>query len=152
MLAHPDRVVARAVPKLAALMNPGSFPLRFVRAGRYGDLGTGTVRAVTLLTAGTFMCLAILAAFALWLGAPGPERQLTATLFLFFFGVAAITFGMSRYRLPLMPLCAIQAAYFLCRFRTLRWRSPVRWVGLGATLAFFGWAWSRYLPLITDVF
>jgi 4-amino-4-deoxy-L-arabinose transferase-like glycosyltransferase len=152
MSAHPDRVVARAVPKLAALMNPASFPLRFVRVGRYGEISTGAVRAVTVLTAGTFLCVALLGAVALWLGPPGPERRLTAVIFLFSFAVVAMTFGMSRYRLPLMPLCAIQASYVLCHFRTLQWRSPARWVGLGATLAFLGWAWIIYLPLITDVF
>jgi 4-amino-4-deoxy-L-arabinose transferase-like glycosyltransferase len=152
MLAHPERVAARAVPKLAALLNPGSFPLRFLRAGRYGDVGTARMRALTLVLAGSFMALAVAGAFALWLGPGGAERQLLSIVILFSLAVVAITFGMSRYRLPLMPLCAIQASAVLASPRLLQWRSPARVAGLAATLAFFAWAWSWYLPLITDVF
>jgi 4-amino-4-deoxy-L-arabinose transferase-like glycosyltransferase len=154
MRAHPERVAARAIPKLAALMNPTSFPLRFLRAGRYGDAGPGTVRAVTLVTAGSFMALALLGVVAIWLGPPGPERQLTVIVLLFFLSVVALTFGMSRYRVPLMPLFAMQASSVLANFRFLTSQriSPIRGAGLVATLAFLGWAWSKYLPLITDVF
>jgi 4-amino-4-deoxy-L-arabinose transferase-like glycosyltransferase len=152
MRAHPERVGARAVPKLAALLNPGSFPLRFLRAGRYGDVGPGALRALTLVIAGSFMALAVAGAVALWLGPSGPERQLIAIVLLFSLAVVAITFGMSRYRLPLMPLCAIQASAVLADPRLLHWRSPARTAGLAAALAFFAWSWTRYLPLVTDVF
>ncbi len=154
MRAHPERVAARAFPKLAALMNPVSFPLRFLRAGRYGNASVGMVRTVTLVTAGSFMALTLLGAVAIWFGPPGPERQLTVVVLLFSLSVVAVTFGMSRYRLPLMPLCAIQASSVLANFRVLapQRSSPARWTGIVATLAFLGWVWIRYLPLITDVF
>jgi 4-amino-4-deoxy-L-arabinose transferase-like glycosyltransferase len=154
MLAHPYRVAARALPKLAALVNPASFPVRFLREGEYGEASAATVKLVTAATAGSFMAVTLLAVLALWMGPPGPERRLTAIVLLFFLGIFAVTFGMSRYRLPLTPLLAIQASAVLARpaILTAQLRSPRRWAGLLATLLFLGWAWSRYLPLILDVF
>lgn len=152
--AHPGRVVARAIPKLQALVNPSSFPVRYLRQKRYGPVGNGTVKAVTILTAGSFLAVVLLAVGALWLSPPGPERSLTATVIVFFLIVFAVTFGMSRYRLSLMPLLAIQAASVLADPTDLAAgaRSSFRWIGLLATLAFLARAWMLYLPLISDVF
>lgn len=154
MLSHPDRVVERAWPKLKALANPASFPVRFLRQGRYGPVKDSTVQAVTLLTVGPFVIVTLLAVAALWLGPRSPERSLTALILGFFLAVFAITFGMSRYRLPLMPLLSIHAASILADPMRLlaEPRSPLRWLGLLATLAFLASAWALYLPLVLDVF
>ena len=95
MLSHPDRVVERAWPKLKALANPASFPVRFLRQGRYGPVKDSTVQAVTLLTVGPFVIVTLLAVAALWLGPRSPERSLTALILGFFLAVFAITATMA---------------------------------------------------------
>ena len=154
MVRYPERVAARAVPKLQGLVNPASFPVRSLRRGIYGPVEDRTIQAVTLLTAGSFIAITLLGVVALWLGPPGDERSLTAVVLLFFLAVFAVTFGMSRYRIPLMPLLAIQAASILADPRRLLAGvpSPLRWIGLALTIAFIGVAWAMYLPLIADVF
>ncbi len=103
------------------MWNPTSFLLRQFRVGAYGD-------AEGLFPTVLSWCAILAYLVALGAGLAGlavsyrdPRAWLVIALILFFTAIHALTFGLTRFRLPLMPFLIIFAA----RAITLRLRGQV---------------------------
>jgi hypothetical protein len=154
---HPVAFAGRAVTKWADLLNPTSFLVRQVRAGRYQEIpmsrvSRGAAALATLAAAVPWMALAVLAAFGLSLSPPAAPRRLVLLLIVALMILHALTFGMSRFRLPAVPLLAAYAGVALASLRTGRWwpAGNVRRAGLAAALALLAWLWLLRLPALLD--
>ncbi len=156
MAAHPGRVLTRTVTKWADLINPTSFLVRQVRAARYTG---GTMEEVSPVAAGLataaaalpWMALALLAVLGLAHGPPGPVRRLTLALVLALLAVHALTFGMSRFRLPAVPFLAAHAGVAVAAARAGAWLPPgprPRVVAAVVLLALLGLWGLRLGPLL----
>jgi 4-amino-4-deoxy-L-arabinose transferase-like glycosyltransferase len=121
IVEDPVAFVHRGWIKMIDMWNPTSFLLRQFRVGAYGD-AEGPFQTV-------FSWCAILAyLMALGAGLAGlavsyrdPRAWIVIALILFFTAIHALTFGLTRFRLPLMPFLIIFAA----RAITLRLRGQV---------------------------
>jgi hypothetical protein len=154
--AHPTAFARRAVTKWADLVNPTSFLVRQVRAGRYqgvamSRVSPGAAATATLAAALPWAALAVLAAWGLALSPPAVCRRVVLALVLSLLAVHALTFGMSRFRLPLVPFLAAYAGVAVACFASGEWW-PRRWasrLGLAAVLAALLWLWGlRVGPLL----
>jgi hypothetical protein len=112
----------------------------------------GAAALATLAAAVPWMALAVLAAFGLSLSPPAAPRRLVLLLIVALMILHALTFGMSRFRLPAVPLLAAYAGVALASLRTGRWwpAGNVRRAGLAAALALLAWLWLLRLPALLD--
>lgn len=108
--SHPARFVARIPVRLYDMWNPTSFLVRHLEIGAYGGIPPGLARLLALLAVGTYLGLVALALPGFWLARARSETWLVALLVGFLTGVTALSFGITRFRLPLVPLLAILAA------------------------------------------
>ena len=119
IIQHPVRFVTRAGTKVADLVNPTSFLVRHIRRGLYGDwpppLADGVVTALALFN----MALMAMAVWG-WTRHGGAWWQLTIIMVLYILAVHVVTFGMSRFRLPLMPIIVVGAV-----MAVIPWRAAV---------------------------
>lgn len=155
--AHPAAALRRVPTKWADLVNPTSFLVRHVRAGRYasGDFASVSRRAAALATYGSalpWMATAVLAALGLAAVSGGVARRATLALVLSLLVVHALTFGMSRFRLPLVPLLAAWAGVGCA---ALRLHPPIPRTGwrllvLAAVLATLAALWVARAPELLD--
>ena len=109
MAAHPLEVLRRVPTKWADLVSPTSFLVRHVRTGRYGDrafdaVSPGAAALATAASALPWMATAILAALGLAAVRAGAPRRVTLALLTALLIVHGLTFGMSRFRMPVVPL------------------------------------------------
>lgn len=142
----------------AYLLNPTSFLVRHVRRGYYDERADGTTtppfpravrEAVVVLTVGSYLALALAALagfFALPRGKDGVPHALLLGSLLWLLVLHGLTFGMSRYRLILLPLLAVAAGYALAHPREVasRLREPRRAVPCTLVVLLLVWAWSLY--------
>ncbi len=107
----PAAFLHRAVYKVVDVWNPTSFLLRHFSLNAYGEV-SGAVRAG--LSWAAVIGYLLLMAFAA-IGGVGARRDprvwLVLLLALFTTGVSAVAFGLTRFRLPLMPLFSVLAAH-----------------------------------------
>jgi hypothetical protein len=157
IVRHPAAFAGRAVTKWADLVNPTSFLVRQVRAGRYQEIpmsrvGRGAAALATLAAAVPWVALAVLAAFGLALSPPAAPRRLALLLIVALVILHALTFGMSRFRLPAVPFLAAYAGVALAFFRHGRWwpEGAARQIGLALALAALAWLWLLRLPALLD--
>ncbi|MFN0149400.1 MAG: ArnT family glycosyltransferase [bacterium] len=155
MARHPALVARRAVTKLAALWTPSNFLIRHLRA-RYYKPPPGPFATQILTTASTaaFIALSILAVAGLFASPAGAERRLTFALLIFYVIIHAVIFGMSRYRIPLLPILFAYAGLALTAPRaTMRaiGRSRGNFAAAAAILVLMSAAWARDLPHVLDV-
>jgi arylsulfatase A-like enzyme/4-amino-4-deoxy-L-arabinose transferase-like glycosyltransferase len=129
--AHPLVFLERIRYRLADMWNPTSFLIRHLQVGAYGKLPPGLATLLALLAAGTYLGLVALAAAGFWLSRRRPETWLVALLVAFTSAITAVSFGLTRFRLPLEPLLAIVAAPALLAL----WRRRPRAASAGAALA-----------------
>ncbi|MBZ0113319.1 MAG: glycosyltransferase family 39 protein [Thermoanaerobaculia bacterium] len=156
-IARSPATFLRRVPtKLLDLVNPTSFLVRHARWGLYGPMSLGSVLLLTLLVVISYTAVVLAAAAGLIAfpnrDLPPPSalaRQLVIALILYTLALHAITFGMSRFRLPLLPFLFPFAALAWSRWRealavsTLRRRAVL----LTWALLILAWAW-RMPPLL----
>lgn len=125
IIQHPLRFVTRAGTKVADLVNPTSFLVRHIRRGLYGDwpppLAHGAVTVIALFN----MALMALAVWG-WTRHGGAWWQLTVMMVLYTLAVHVVTFGMSRFRLPLMPVLVVGAVMAVLPWRATTPRRPRR--------------------------
>jgi hypothetical protein len=115
----PRTFVRRAGYKLWDLWNPTSFLIRHFRIEAYGSVPLRVERAIIWLAVLAYLGLVGLAASGLL------ERRdrfagLVALLVLQVSLLTVLSFGLTRFRLPLVPLLAIIAAQALVRLRSSR--------------------------------
>ncbi len=156
---NPGRFLRRLPTKMLDLANPTSFLLRHARWGLYGSLSRGAISLLTVLVIASFASVSLLGILGLvgmpvWIsGRPlaMASRQLVLALGLYTLIVHSITFGMSRYRLPLITLVLPFAALAWSRRHELSRLSRSRWrlVLMLWLLLLAGWA--RRLPPLLDL-
>ena len=114
--SHPGLMLARIPLKMADLLNPSSFLVRHARLGKYPHLfAPWEIGLLTLVAALAWMVVAALgwAGLVLLPGAPG--RRLLIILLAYHLAIHAVTFGMTRFRLPMVPFLVVAAAPLLTR-------------------------------------
>ncbi|MFQ5718329.1 MAG: ArnT family glycosyltransferase [Acidobacteriota bacterium] len=152
---HPWLMLRRVPVKLADLLNPSSFVLRHAVLGHYPHaFGATALRILTLVVVLPYVAVVVLGVLGLGLGPARPGQQLILLLLAYHLAVHAVTFGMTRFRLPLMPFLMAAAGLLLTR----SWRpllaaaSRRRLVVTGATLAVLAGLWIARLSPLLDVF
>jgi arylsulfatase A-like enzyme/4-amino-4-deoxy-L-arabinose transferase-like glycosyltransferase len=106
----PGRFAARIRYRLADLWNPTSFLMRHFRIGAYGRVPPAVEGLASAAAALSYLLVMGLAAGGLWCARRCPEVWLVALLALLLSAISALSFGLTRFRLPLMPLAMIPAA------------------------------------------
>lgn len=107
--SEPARFFARMPARLFDMWNPTSFLIRHLQIGLY-RAPPGLVQGLVLLAAGSYLLLVCLAAAGMWIARRCPQAWLVLLLTAYFSALSAVSFGLTRFRLPLMPLLAILAA------------------------------------------
>ncbi len=154
---HPGLFLRQSAMRLAELLNPTSFLVRHLRLGLYELAADGSrVRAplpaalregiIAVSVAATLgLCvLAVLGFFAL---PATPLRSFLTLVIAYTLAVHALSVGMSRYRLLLMPFLAVAAGSFAAEPRAaLRALGrPGRALPAAATLVALAALWSLHL-------
>ncbi|MDP6529267.1 MAG: glycosyltransferase family 39 protein [Gemmatimonadota bacterium] len=150
-LENPATTARYAWIKLRGLWNPGSFLLRYLHSGVYGEVNAGMIALWTVLAVGSFM-LAVLAGTLGIAGArAGPLRVAVLLVIAYWLAIHGMTLGMSRYRLPLMVFFLLGAGAFLddprgC-LRRLRGR-PLTMAALVPWGILLVSSWLLYAPIL----
>ena len=110
ILAAPGAFMGRAWTKTVDLWNPTSFLLRQYRLGAYGAVSPGVEALISwsaILSYLGVMALAVVGVVTSW-----RERHTSLILLLVLYTTFAsvLAFGLTRFRLPLMPLLVLLAA------------------------------------------
>ena len=114
MASHPGLMLRRVTLKWADLLNPSSFVIRHARLDKYPHNFSRPAQAIlTLVIAGAWMAVAILGVLGLLLLPPWTGRGLLITLLLYHLALHALTFGMTRFRLPMVPFLILAGAPLL---------------------------------------
>jgi len=114
----------KLVRTTALLFTPDSFLFKKVSRGSYGDVALGPFRAVLIATILSYLAVMSLGTLgALAARVDGRRRLLFLLVFAVVFALQAIAQAKSRYRLPVMPLFVVHAAYALVA-------GPSLWSGL----------------------
>ena len=115
--SDPARSLDLAAVKLVDMWNPTSFLLRHFELGAYGPV-PGAVRGVVSGAAViSYVGVCLLACAGV--GAAIGDRRVWFILALvgYFTAISAVAFGLTRFRLPLMPFLILLAAIPLARGR-----------------------------------
>jgi 4-amino-4-deoxy-L-arabinose transferase-like glycosyltransferase len=118
--AEPRDFVRNAGYKLIDMWNPTSFVMRHMKKDSYGELSPLTRHALVALVTLSYL---LVMALALW-GWRKTWRDANVMLVLlmvgYYSGIHAITFGLTRFRLPLMPFLILLAAVAVVAWRERR--------------------------------
>lgn len=154
MARHPGMTLSRVPLKIADLLNPTSFLIRHVRLQKYPHVfSLWQAQMVTVLAALPWMVVAALGLAGLILLPAGPGCRLVALLLLYQLALHAATFGLSRFRLPMVPWLIAMAAPFLTRgWRALperppAWRIMAVALGIGVLLHLWASRWGTILDI-----
>jgi 4-amino-4-deoxy-L-arabinose transferase-like glycosyltransferase len=115
--ADPGAFVARIPLRLVDMWNPTSFLIRHFRFGAYGALPPLLEATVSAAAIGAYLVVMGLAGVGCWRARARPEAWLVLLLALFLSAVSALSFGLTRFRLPLMPLFMVLAGPVLAGWR-----------------------------------
>ena len=156
--ARPWLFVRKSVWEAARLWTLDSFLLRHLRNRMFGPGQPAWLApSLTVLSCGFTALLTLAAAFGLACGDKAPLRGLTLLMIAHATLLFALTYALSRYRLPLHAFLAIFAAAFLAapaaNWRRLRERAARRrrMCGLAGALIALLTAWSLDGPLLRDM-
>ncbi len=153
MAGHPGLMLQRVPMKWADLLNPSSFVIRHARLDKYPHLfSPGQLALLTVVCAGAWMAVASLGLLGLVLRPHWPARSLVITLLLYHLGLHALTFGMTRFRLPMVPFLMLAAAPLLvASWRPLGRAGRRRLAVAGILLAGLWVLWIARFPQVFDV-
>jgi 4-amino-4-deoxy-L-arabinose transferase-like glycosyltransferase len=117
IVADPPRAVRAAWIKLGDMWNPTSFVLRHFELGAYGDVPAAVRLGVSVAVVASYLAVCVLAAIGV--GTHHDDRRvwLVVALVTCFSAISMVAFGLTRFRLPLMPLLMLLAALPLVRRR-----------------------------------
>lgn len=108
--ARPGTFVARIPTRLVDLWNPTSFLLRHFRIGAYGAVPAPLEAAVSIASVLSYAAVMALAGIGMWMARKRPETWLVALFALLLSVMSAASFGLTRFRVPWMPLAMLMAA------------------------------------------
>jgi 4-amino-4-deoxy-L-arabinose transferase-like glycosyltransferase len=96
--------------------------------GYFGETSRPVLLLLTVVIFGSYTCLLLLGVFGMVLAPPGNRRAhaLILLVIVYVCGMHTMTFGHSRYHLPLMPLVFLYSASALLHRRAI-WRRRRRW-------------------------
>ena len=118
--AHPETFVRRIGPRLVDLWNPTSFLVRHLQVGAYGPVSPLATFLLSWAAMLAYLAAVALALAGAWLERRNPFTALVALLVLFTSAISAVSFGLTRFRLPLEPLLLLLAGAALARWRPRR--------------------------------
>jgi hypothetical protein len=138
ILQHPMETMKRDLVKLANFWGLEREVLAGVARGVYGDLPGWHVAGLTAAILGAYIGATLLGVFGAWtVPSAQPRAQAFVVLVMAVLcGAHTLTFGHSRYHLPLMPLVLIFAAAAIVQRDLLR--AAVRTWPFRAALAMAG--------------
>lgn len=118
--AHPVVFLKRVYYRMVDMWNPTSFMIRHFRLRAYGEVHPVVENAATIAAAVSYLLVLPLGIVGLALALRDSRIWLVVLLIGFFTGIAALAFGLTRFRLPLMPFFLIGAAHLLQLVRARR--------------------------------
>jgi hypothetical protein len=107
----PVAFIGRARLKLVDLWNPTSFSMRHFVVEAYGPASTAVRHLTSAAAVLSYLLVMAFAAAGLWLARRQPATWLVLSMVALISGISAVAFGLTRFRLPLLPLLAIFAAH-----------------------------------------
>jgi 4-amino-4-deoxy-L-arabinose transferase-like glycosyltransferase len=111
VLSAPGTFLARIPTKLVDLWNPTSFLLRHFRIGAYPGASPGVEAAVSWAAILSYLGVAGFGIAGAFLLRGDPRIRLVLLLILFVTALHGATFGLTRFRLPVMPFAMLMAAH-----------------------------------------
>ncbi len=153
MATHPGLMLKRVSLKWADLLNPSSFVIRHARLDKYPHhFGRPGLSVLTVVAAGAWMAVAILGLLGLILLPSWSGRGLVITLLLYHLALHALTFGMTRFRLPMVPFLILAGAPLLVgSWQRMAAAGYARRVVAAGLLAGLLALWIARFPLVFDV-
>lgn len=112
--ADPVAFIHRAGIKLVDMWNPTSFLIRHFRLGAYGPVDPIVEFVITWAAVITYALVMLLGLIGWYFWRRDGRAWLVLLLVLFFCAVHAVAFGLTRFRLPLMPFIILAAAHAVC--------------------------------------
>jgi len=134
---QPAWLGKKLVRNLSLLLTPDSLLRRKIRHGAYGEVPPPRIRGLLAASIPSHLALVTLGVLGL-AAAPSGKRALPVAVLAAICLVHVLANAAPRFRLPLLPLLAIYAAFAVLHARSL-WRMPSRggWIAATAVLAFF---------------
>ena len=117
---QPAWIFKKLVRNTALFFGPDSFLFKKISRGAYGILPLGPVRGVLVLTMGIYLLVLVGAILGIGLAWTRRRELLPLLATLVVFGAHLVANASSRYRLPLVPLALVFAAYAATHWRELR--------------------------------
>jgi len=134
---HPDKFVERIPVRLAQMFNPNSFLTRHIRWGYWTGLPWWAKEGLSVLIVLFSIAITWLGTIAAWGRARGPYAWMAVSAVLYTLATTMVSYGMTRFRLPLEALWLPYLALFLAQPK-VTWQavvaSPTRLAGVLLTL------------------
>ncbi len=111
--SDPAGFLERAGWKWVDLWNPTSFLLRHFRLGAYGEVSPAIEASVSWAAVLGYLAVAFLGVAGVVLRRRDPRAWLVVALALYVTAIHVVVFGLTRYRLPLMPFAMVFAGVAL---------------------------------------
>jgi hypothetical protein len=99
----------RAWYKLVDLWNPTSFVMRHLFKRGYGEIPRGLEFAISWTCVLSYVAVLVLALPAMYARARTPLVALTLLLIYYYSAIHMVTFGLTRFRLPILPFLMLSA-------------------------------------------
>lgn len=116
----------RAWYKIVDTWNPTSFVMRNLGKNGYGDIDPWVASALTWGCVLSYLLTMALALPALLLKLRHPCVLLSLAMVLYYTAIHAVSFGLTRFRLPLMPfLCVLAGVSAIWLIDRVRRRAPI---------------------------
>ena len=119
---EPTAFLRRGWIKIVDMWNPTSFLLRQLRVGAYGETSAGVQAVLSWCAVLGFLFVMGAGLVGLIASRRDPHAWLVIALLLFFTAIHAMTFGLTRFRLPLMPFVILFAGRAIA-LGTERWHA-----------------------------
>lgn len=134
---NPERFVERIPVRLAQLFNPNSFLTRHIRWGYWTGLPWWAKEALCAVIVAFSVALTWAGTVGAWARARGPYAWMAVTSVVYTVATTVMSYGMTRFRLPMEALWLVYLAIVLVdprgTFAALR-ASPLRLAGALFTL------------------
>ncbi len=114
--SDPATFLRRVPIRLVDLWNPSSFLVRHVGVGAYGAVPAGLAALLVWAAILSYLVVVALAAAGAWLARRRPETWLVLGFAATVSGISAVAFGLTRFRLPVVPLLMVLAGLALARW------------------------------------